>query len=140
MLLKPIGIIHSPYKVSGDAPRQGRYSEHPMELEIYEQYVGGLKDIDRATHLIVLHWLHHAKRDLLLVKTPHRQKVRGVFACRSPVRPNPIAFNVVKLIEIRENRLTVQGLDALDGSPLLDLKPYYSDLDSIPGVKDSWLK
>ena len=140
MLLKPIGIIHSPYKVSGDAPRQGRYSEHPMELEIYEQYVGGLKDIDRATHLIVLHWLHHAKRDLLLVKTPHRQKVRGVFACRSPVRPNPIAFNVVKLIGVRENRLTVQGLDALDGSPLLDLKPYYSDLDSIPGVKDSWLK
>ena len=140
MLLKPIGIIHSPYKVSGDAPRQGRYSEHPMELEIYEQYVGGLKDIDRATHLIVLHWLHHAKRDLLLVKTPHRQKVRGVFACRSPVRPNPIAFNVVKLIGGKENRLTVQGLDALDGSPLLDLKPYYSDLDSIPGVKDSWLK
>ncbi|NLA05649.1 MAG: tRNA (N6-threonylcarbamoyladenosine(37)-N6)-methyltransferase TrmO, partial [Firmicutes bacterium] len=114
MLLKPIGIIHSPYKVSGDAPRQGRYSEHPMELEIYEQYVAGLKDIDRATHLIVLHWLHHAKRDLLLVKTPHRQKVRGVFACRSPVRPNPIAFNVVKLIGVRGNRLTVQGLDALD--------------------------
>ena len=140
MELKPIGIIHSPYKVSGEAPRQGRYSEHPMVLEIYEQYVEGLKDIDRATHLIVLHWLHHARRDLLQVKTPHRQKVRGVFACRSPVRPNPIAFNVVKLIGGKENRLTVQGLDALDGSPLLDLKPYYSDLDSIPGVKDSWLK
>ena len=109
MLLKPIGIIHSPYKVSGDAPRQGRYSELPMELEIYEEYLEGLKDVDRATHLIVLHWLHHARRDLLLVRTPHRGEVRGVFACRSPVRPNPIAFNVVKLLEMKGNRLTVQG-------------------------------
>lgn len=140
IILKPVGIIHSPYKVSKEAPRQGRYSEHLMELEIYEEYIDGLKDISRATHLIVLHWLHQARRDLLQVSTPHRQKVRGVFACRSPVRPNPIAFNVVRLVEVKGNRLTVQGLDALDGSPLLDLKPYYSDLDSIPGVKESWLK
>lgn len=140
MILQPIGIIHSPYKVSGDAPRQGRYSELPMELELYEKYLDGLKNIERATHLIVLHWLHHARRDLLQVSTPYRQKVRGVFACRSPVRPNPIAFNVVELLGVKGDRLTVQGLDALDGSPLLDLKPYYSDLDSIPGIKDSWLK
>lgn len=140
MVLQPIGIIHSPYRARGDAPRQGRYSEHRMELEIYEDYVDGLKDIERSTHLIVLHWLHLAERKLLQVRTPHRGEVRGVFACRSPVRPNPIAFNVVRLLEVKGNRLTVQGLDALDGSPLLDLKPYYSDLDSIPGVESAWLK
>lgn len=140
IILHPIGIIHSPYKISGEAPRQGRFSEHLMELEIYEEYGDGLKDIEKATHLIVLHWLHLAGRDLLQVRTPHSKKVRGVFACRSPVRPNPIAFNIARLLHRNGNRLSVQGLDALDGSPLLDLKPYSSDLDSIPGVNIGWLK
>lgn len=80
-----------------------------MELEIYSDYVQGLKDIDGASHLIVLYWLHLAKRDVLQTKTPFGPDLRGVFACRSPSRPNPIAFCVAKLLHREENRLSAQG-------------------------------
>ena len=138
--LQPIGIIHSPYKTIEDAPRQGRFSEHRVELEIYSDYLSGLKDIEKASHLIVLYWLHLADRDLLQTRTPFGSELRGVFACRSPSRPNPIAFCIATLLHRNGNRLLVQGIDALDGSPLLDLKPYSSDLDSISGVKIGWFK
>jgi len=109
-----------------------------VELEIYPDYVEGLKDIEESSHLFVLYWLHRAKRDVLMTKTPFGPELRGVFACRSPSRPNPIAFCVAKLLGRKDNRLLVQGIDAIDGSPLLDLKPYSSDLDSIPGIKIGW--
>ncbi len=140
MILQPIGIIHSPYKTREDAPRQGRFSEHRMELEIYEDYVDGLKDVEKATHLIVLYWQHLAKRDLLQVVTPHSPVLRGVFSCRSPARPNPIAFCAARLLHRNGNRLQVQGLDALDGSPLIDLKPYSGEIDSIAEATIGWLK
>ena len=107
-------------------------------MEIYPDYVEGLKDIEESSHLIVLYWLHLAKRDVLMTKTPFGPELRGVFACRSPSRPNPIAFCVAKLLGRKDNRLLVQGIDAIDGSPLLDLKPYSSDLDSVPGIKIGW--
>ena len=138
--LVPIGIIHSPYQSPDDAPNQGRFSDQQVELEIYSDYVQGLKDIDGASHLIVLYWLHLAKRDVFQTKTPFGPDLRGVFACRSPSRPNPIAFCVAKLLHREENRLFVQGIEAVDGSPLLDLKPYSSDLDSFTGVKIGWFK
>lgn len=138
--LVPIGIIHSPYQSPDDAPNQGRFSDQQVELEIYSDYVQGLKDIDGASHLIVLYWLHLAKRDVLQTKTPFGPDLRGVFACRSPSRPNPIAFCVAKLLHREENRLFVQGIEAVDGSPLLDLKLYSSDLDSFTGVKIGWFK
>jgi tRNA-Thr(GGU) m(6)t(6)A37 methyltransferase TsaA len=138
--LVPIGIIHSPYQSPDDAPNQGRFSDQQVELEIYSDYVQGLKDIDGASHLIVLYWLHLAKRDVFQTKTPFGPDLRGVFACRSPSRPNPIAFCVAKLLHREDNRLFVQGIEAVDGSPLLDLKPYSSDLDSFTGVKIGWFK
>ena len=136
--LVPIGMIHSPYLTPGDAPNQGRFSEKQVELEIYPDYVEGLKDIDKSTHLIVLYWLHLAKRDVLQTKTPFGPELRGVFACRAPSRPNPIAFCVAKILRREGNRLVVQGVEAVEGTPLLDLKPYSSDLDSITGIKIGW--
>ncbi|HHX86781.1 MAG TPA: tRNA (N6-threonylcarbamoyladenosine(37)-N6)-methyltransferase TrmO [Firmicutes bacterium] len=138
MGLIPIGVIRSPYRSPGDAPYQGRFSDQRVELEIYEDYVPGLKDIEHAPYLIVLYWLHLAGRDVLETKTPFGPEIRGVFACRSPSRPNPIAFCVARLLHREENRLLVQGVEAVDGSPLLDLKPYASDLDSIAGVQIGW--
>ena len=135
MELITIGIIHSPYRTQDDAPHQGRYSEQKAELEIFPKYSEGLKDIDEASYLIVLYWLHLANRDVLKTKTPFGPELRGVFACRSPSRPNPIAFCVVKLLHREDNRLLVQGVDAVDGSPLLDLKPYSSDSTVIPGFE-----
>ncbi len=135
MELVPIGVIHSPYRVPGEAPRQGRFSDRVAELEIYPRFKEGLKDMEQATHLIVLYWCHLAQRDVLQTRTPWGPEIRGVFACRSPSRPNPIAFCVAELLEVKENRLLVRGVDALDGSPLIDIKPYSSDVDSVPGAR-----
>lgn len=140
MELVPIGIIRSPYRTLKEAPFQGRFSDQLAELEIYSQFAEGLKDVDQATHLIVLYWCHLAARNTLQTRTPFGPEIRGVFACRSPSRPNPIAFGVVELLEVKGNRLLVRGLDAVDGSPLLDIKPYSSDLDSISGARIGWFK
>lgn len=138
MELTAIGVIHSPYKTKEDAPFQGRFAEETVELEIYNEYAAGLKDIEEVTHLIILYWCDRARRDTLETKTPHGPEVHGVFACRSPSRPNPIAFCVAELLRREGNRLVVRGLDAVDGSPLIDIKPYSSDIDSITGARIGW--
>ncbi|HHW43144.1 MAG TPA: tRNA (N6-threonylcarbamoyladenosine(37)-N6)-methyltransferase TrmO [Desulfotomaculum sp.] len=140
MELVPIGVAHSPYHSIQEAPRQGRLSDRTAELEVFPRFADGLKDVDRATHLIVLYWCHQAQRETLQTKTPFGPELRGVFACRSPSRPNPIALCVVELLRVQENRLLVRGLDALDGSPLLDIKPYAADVDSVPGASIGWLR
>ena len=131
MKIKAIGVIRSPYKEVGDAPRQGFLSEETSEIEIYPEFIPGLKDIENLSHLVVLYWGHHSKRDLLQTKTPFGPEIKGVFACRSPSRPNPVALCVVKLLNKENNCLIVSGLDALEGSPLIDIKPYVSETDSI---------
>ncbi|MEW6770697.1 MAG: tRNA (N6-threonylcarbamoyladenosine(37)-N6)-methyltransferase TrmO [Bacillota bacterium] len=138
MRLKPIGVIRSPYKTPEEAPRQGCLAGKEAVIELFPEFVPGLKDVEKATHLIVLYWCHLARRDVLQTTTPHGPELRGVFACRSPVRPNPIAFTVVKLLGVEGNRLRVQGLDAVDGSPLLDLKPYSPGIDSVSDARTGW--
>ncbi|MEW5762248.1 MAG: tRNA (N6-threonylcarbamoyladenosine(37)-N6)-methyltransferase TrmO [Bacillota bacterium] len=140
MTLTPIGVIRSPYRAKEEAPYQGRFSEKVAELEVYPEFMPGLKDVEQATHLIVLYWCHLARRDILQTKTPWGPEIRGVFACRSPSRPNPIGFCVAELLEVKENRLLVRGVDAVDGSPLIDIKPYSSDLDSVSGARIGWFK
>ncbi len=134
MQLKPIGVIHSPYQNHTEAPRQGRLQQDPGEIEVFPEFEAGLKDIEKNSHLIILYWCDRATRDTILTATPRNERVRGVFATRSPNRPNPIAVNLVDLIRREGNRLLVKGIDALDQSPLLDIKPYSFMLDSItPG-------
>jgi tRNA-Thr(GGU) m(6)t(6)A37 methyltransferase TsaA len=132
MQLVPIGIIHSPYQERGQAPRQGRLSESKVTLEIYPQFAAALKDIDRCPHLIVLYWGDQANRETLQSRTPFSDVPVGVFSSRSPNRPNPIAFCVADLIRQEGHCLIVRGVDALDGSPLLDLKAYAPALDCFP--------
>jgi len=129
--LKPIGIIQSPYKNSSEAPFQGRYSSEVSVVEIYGEFADGLKDVEQFSHLFMLYWCGRADREKLQTYTPHGTEIRGVFACRSPSRPNPIAICIVKLLKREGNCLHVQGLDAIDGSYLLDIKPFYPDLDCI---------
>jgi len=132
MQLTPTGVIHSPYKQRGDAPRQGRLSDNEINLEMYPQFAAALKDVTRCSHLIVLYWGDRANRETLQSRTPFSDVPVGVFSSRSPNRPNPIAFCVADLIRQEDNRLIVRGVDALDGSPLLDIKAYASALDAIP--------
>jgi tRNA-Thr(GGU) m(6)t(6)A37 methyltransferase TsaA len=132
MQLTPIGVIHSPYKQRGDAPRQGRLSDNEIALEIYPQFAAALKDITRCSHLIVLYWGDRANRETLQSRTSFSDVPVGVFSSRSPNRPNPIAFCVADLIRQEDNRLIVRGVDALDGSPLLDIKAYAPAIDCLP--------
>ena len=138
IILNQIGIIHSPYKKRSDAPRQGRLKDNVFKIEVFKEYEQGLKDVETATHLIVLYWCDKADRSVLQTNTPFDTTPHGVFATRSPQRPNPIAFNIADVIERRGNILVVKGMDALDGSPLLDIKPYSSEVDCILDAKLGW--
>jgi tRNA-Thr(GGU) m(6)t(6)A37 methyltransferase TsaA len=139
MQLKAIGTIHSPYKNRGDAPRQGRLSDSVQTLEVFAEYAAGLKGIEEHRRLIVLYWGDRAKRSVLQSPTPFHAEPVGVFSSRSPNRPNPIAFCVADLIKKEGNQLMVRGVDALDGSPLLDLKAYSPSMDAFSesGVRGS---
>ncbi|HNY34036.1 MAG TPA: tRNA (N6-threonylcarbamoyladenosine(37)-N6)-methyltransferase TrmO [Methanothrix soehngenii] len=140
MTLLPIGIIHSPYIRREDIPRQGRLSLEICEIEVFPQYAAALKDVDQCTHLFVIFWLHLAERDRLSATPPHDGKEHGVFATRSPNRPNPLALDIVELVGVEGGKLRVKGMDALDGSMLLDIKPYSAGIDSFPQARIAWQK
>ncbi|WPX09100.1 tRNA (N6-threonylcarbamoyladenosine(37)-N6)-methyltransferase TrmO [Anaerocellum danielii] len=140
MELVKIGIIHSPYKTKEQAPRQGADSEEVCYIEIFEKYIEGLKDIEEARYLIVLYWGHQSSREVLTTLTPFSDVPKGVFACRSPNRPNPILLDIAELIDIKGNVLVVKGIDAIDGSPVIDIKPYYERIDIPKGLKEGIFK
>jgi tRNA-Thr(GGU) m(6)t(6)A37 methyltransferase TsaA len=131
MKIKPIGIIHSPYKTKEDAPRQGRYSNETSTIRVFDEFAEGLEGLDIHKYYIVLYWQDRAERDKLKVIPHGKVEKRGIFSTRAPVRPNPIGFCLVKLLGIDKNIITVKWLDALEGSPLLDIKPFWKELDSI---------
>ena len=137
-----IGVIHSSYKTPAECPRQASKSVQIAEIEVFEEYAGGLKDIDGFSHIVVLYWLHKSQGHSLLVVTPWDAKPHGFFTTRSPRRPNPIGLSVVELIERKGNILRVKGIDACDGTPLLDIKPYVPEFDEkeMREVKIGWLE
>lgn len=137
MELKPIGVIHSPYKEKRDAPRQGRLSGDEIALEIFPEYSQALAEIENVSHIFILYWGDRAKREVLQSSTPFSDAPIGVFASRSPNRPNPIALCVAELVRKEGNYLFVRGVDALDESPLLDIKVYSSEIDAVEKTK-SW--
>ena len=93
---------------------------------------------ERCSHLVVFYWMDKARRDLAVQVPGHLGQSRGTFALRSPVRPNPIALSVVQLLKVEGTRLSVIGLDCLDGTPLLDLKPYFASTDAVPDARVGW--
>lgn len=129
MKLKQIGVIRTPYKTLTECPCQTCKSEQIAEIEVFKEYEGGLKDIEGFSHLIVLYWLHKSKGYSLLVRTPWDVGLHGLFTTRSPDRPNPIGISVVRLIERKGNILRVRGIDAIDGTPLIDIKPYVPEFE-----------
>lgn len=129
--IHPIGVVRSPYTEKKDAPRQGRLSDTVSKIVIDEKYRSGLDDVETKSHLIVLSWFDRADRTLLRATPPHDPVEHGVFATRSPNRPNPVAFSVVDLLGREENVLFVRGLDALDGTPVVDIKPYSPGIDCV---------
>jgi tRNA-Thr(GGU) m(6)t(6)A37 methyltransferase TsaA len=124
MRLKQIGVVHSRYKERGDAPHQGGNLKEESTLEVFEEFEPGLLLIDKRTRLWVLYWQDRGDRDRLQTTTPWSSNLHGVFSTRSPNRPNPIGLCLVDPVSRKGRFLTVTGLDALDGSPIIDIKPY----------------
>lgn len=127
--LQPIGIVRSPYKKRGDAPRQGRFSDTVSEIEVYDQFRPALHLIGTQKHLWVLCWFDRADRTVLRATPPGTSAEKGVFAIRSPDRPNPVAICMVDLLGVKGGVLTVRGLDALDGTPVVDIKVWSREID-----------
>lgn len=135
MMFKPIGRIHSVYKEKKEAPKQGKFKEVVSEIEIFSDYVAALRGVEGLTHLLVLYWGDQANREVTETIPPWTSEKFGVFSTRSPNRPNPIAFCVVEVVEVQENKLRVKHLDALDQSPLLDIKAYDPEIDCYPEAR-----
>lgn len=138
--LKPIGIIRTPYKEPKGMPIQGKFEKDiEGQIEIFPNYIQGLKDIEGFSHLILIYYFDRAKEEKLLGKPFLEDETHGIFAIRSPMRPNHIGFSVVKLKKIENNTITFSEVDILDNTPLLDIKPYVSHFDSRENVENGWL-
>ena len=125
-----IGRIRTPWKERKDCPKNARESDAVCTIELDPRWVPALKEVETCSHLVLLYWMDRAPRNLVR-QVPGRYGVqRGTFALRSPARPNPIAMSVVKLNDVDDNRMNVVGLDCLDGTPLIDIKPYYASADA----------
>jgi len=133
-----IGRIHTPWTRREDCPKNGRESQAVCTIDVDPRWARGLTGLESASHVLVLYWMDKARRDLVLQAPRHYAEQRGTFALRSPVRPNPIAASVVRLVGIEGTRLSVVGLDCLDGTPLLDLKPYFASTDAVPDAVVGW--
>jgi len=140
LVFKPIGIINTPYKTSGDCPRQSYHNKGVKAwIELMPEYVEGLTDLDGFSHLILV-WAFHKSEGFNLLVLPHDETTKhGVFSTRSPNRPNPIGLSVVRLKKIDGNIIHIEDPDMVDGSPLLDIKPYLLPPDTLGEVKRGWL-
>ena len=127
-----IGRIRTPWKRAQGLPEERPRIRRGLHHRGRSALGAGLKDVETCSHLVVLYWMDKSRRDLVLQVPGHYGVQRGTFALRSPARPNPIAMSVVRLLSIDGNRLSVVGLDCLDGTPLLDLKPYFASTDACP--------
>jgi tRNA (adenine37-N6)-methyltransferase len=118
-----IGVIRTPFGTRDDCPRQGRSDGPPCRIEIHEPWREALQGLERFAKVEVIYWMHLARRDLVLQSPRSNGKTHGTFALRSPVRPNPIATSLCDLVAVEHGALIVRGLDCVDGTALLDLKP-----------------
>ncbi len=138
---KPIGIIRTPFEKPEGTPIQpsGGAGEEGT-IEVFEEYADGLEDIGGFSHLIVLYHFHLAKPYSPKVKPFLENRERGLFATRAPARPNPIGLSVVRLVRVEKNMLRVNEVDIVDGTPLLDIKPFVPDFDMRETVRCGWLE
>lgn len=138
--LKPIGIIHTPYKLKKEIPCQGYKSDKVGEVEIFEEFEEALRDIEGFSHIYLIHYFHKATGYEPLVRPFLEDRERGLFATRHYNRPNPIGISIVELVGRERNILRVRQVDMLDGTPLLDIKPYVPQFDQRANVEIGWLK
>ncbi|MDI6776282.1 MAG: tRNA (N6-threonylcarbamoyladenosine(37)-N6)-methyltransferase TrmO [Syntrophales bacterium] len=145
-LVCPLTVMRQWYTGGGEmspleeTPYQGYRSHEVGEVEVFEEFEEGLADLDGFSHIILLYLFHKSDSYSLKVKPFLDDSLRGLFATRHPGRPNPIGLSVVKLLSRRKNILRIAEIDALDGTPLLDIKPYVPQFDQREKVKVGWLE
>jgi tRNA (adenine37-N6)-methyltransferase len=141
VVMHSIGIVHSPYKEAKGTPIQGVFSDKAEAwVELKEKYAKGLTDLDGFSHAILLYHFHLSDREEIMAKPYLEEKEHGIFAIRSPHRPNHIGLSIVKIKKIEGNRLYFTKVDVLDGTPVLDIKPYVKQFDSRPDAKSGWIE
>jgi tRNA-Thr(GGU) m(6)t(6)A37 methyltransferase TsaA len=133
-----IGRIRTPWTRRQDCPKNARESDAVCSVSLDPRWAEGLKGLESASHVILLYWMNQARRDLVMQSPRHYAEQRGTFALRSPVRPNPIALSVARLLGIAGNTMSVVGVDCIDNTPLLDIKPYFASTDAIPDASVGW--
>ena len=140
IIMNPIGTIHSPYKESKEIPIQGRFKDDAEAwLKLKKDYARGLKDLDKFSHCILIYYFHKSDKETIEGKPFLEDEKHGIFAIRSPHRPNHIGFSVVKIQRIQGNKLYFTQVDMIDGTQILDIKPYVKHFDSRDEVISGWL-
>ena len=134
-----IGCIKTPWATRKDCPKNPREARErglPATIEIDAAYREGLTGLAGFSHVIVLYWMHEARRDLIVQMPAHAHEPRGTFSLRSPVRPNPIALAVVRVasLDMAAGRIVIEAIDCVDGTPLIDIKPYLPGVDAVPSA------
>ena len=137
-ILKPVGVIRSPFTDKSQTPIQSSRSQAIGQVEVYPEFAVGLQDVEGFSHIILLYVFHCSSGYALQVKPFLDDQLRGLFATRHPCRPNPIGLSVVRLLARRGNVLEISGVDVLDGTPLLDIKPYVPEFDVRTEVHTGW--
>jgi tRNA-Thr(GGU) m(6)t(6)A37 methyltransferase TsaA len=138
---RPIGIIHSPFKdIKGMPIQPAGAFEIQGTVEIFLEFVEGLKDLEGFSHIILIYHFHQVQESKLIVTPFLDSRPHGVFATRAPKRPNPIGLSIVKLSSIDQDILHIENVDILDGTPLLDIKPYVPEFDHYPAGRIGWLE
>ena len=133
-----IGRVRTPWSDRRTCPKNSSEATATCTLDLDPRFAGGLKDVETASHLIVLFFMDRARRDVIVQAPRHYTEPHGTFSLRSPARPNPIALSVVRLLKVDGPRLEVVGVDCLDGTPLLDIKPYFASTDCVPDAEVGW--
>jgi tRNA-Thr(GGU) m(6)t(6)A37 methyltransferase TsaA len=138
--LTPIGIIYSLYNTKESCPIQGRYAEDGKgRVEVFPDYAAGLQDIEGFSHIYLLYQFDRSG-SIELVRPPFLDdEPHGIFACRHPCRPNGLGISIVRLLQRKGNILEVEGIDVLNETPLLDIKPYVPRFDCFPEANEGWV-
>lgn len=140
-MIQPIGTIHSPFKQLENMPIQPKGAQDVFgRIEIFSEYAAGLQDLDGFSHIYLIYQFHEAQRTALQVVPFMDTMPRGVYATRSPLRPNHIGLSIVELVSVDKNIVIIKGVDLLDGTPLLDIKPYIAKFDQVLESRSGWMR
>lgn len=136
--MRPIGLIHTPFTAKDQTPIQSSRSQAVGSVEVYPEFEEGLLDIERFSYIYLLYVFHHSSGFSLKIKPFLDNQEHGLFSTRFPYRPNPLGISVVQLLKREGNNLSVKGVDMLDHTPLLDIKPYVPEFDVRTEVQTGW--